>query len=198
MALEIVPGGEPVSAAPQQLKPSRREARGTMSRESPSRRRWLGGAARVAAVLAIFLGVRALTQRGVASGAAPALSGPDLAGHTVSLTDYDGRAVMVHFWATWCEVCNAESGTVDALARDHAVLTVATDSGRADEIKAAMEKRGLSFPVIVDADGRLARAWGVTAFPTSFFVGRDHRIRLAETGFTSGPGFRARLWLVGR
>lgn len=169
-----------------------------MTRESSSRKRWLRGAGQVVVVLAVFLVVRAFTQRGIASGAAPPLSGRDLAGHTVSLTDYDGRAVMVHFWATWCEVCNAESGTIDALARDHTVLTVATDSGRADEIKAAMQQRGVSFPVVVDADGTLARAWGVKAFPTSFFVGPDHRIRLAETGFTSGPGFRARLWLAAR
>jgi thiol-disulfide isomerase/thioredoxin len=141
--------------------------------------------------------VRALTQ-GIASGAAPPLAGPDLAGRPASLTDLRGKPVVVHFWATWCSVCDAESSTVDAVAREHAVPTVASGSGQAEEIRAAMNKRGVSFPVVVDADGEIARAWCVRAFPTSFFVTPSQQIRVAETGFTTSLGFRARLWLAGR
>ena len=78
------------------------------------------------------------------------------------------------------------------------MLTVATNSGEADAIRAAMAKHGVSFPVVVDAEGELARAWGVRAFPTSFFVTSSRAIRLAETGYTTSVGFRARLWLTAR
>lgn len=167
------------------------------ARRAATRER-LRSAGQWALVIAVILGVRAYTQRGIASGPAPALVGRDLDGQAVTLASYAGKPVLVHFWATWCSVCMTEIGTIDALAKDHPMITVATDSGQADEIRAGMEKRGLHFPVVVDADGALARRWGVRAFPTSFFVGPEQSIRYAETGFTSSPGFRARLWLAGR
>ena len=163
-----------------------------------AKRERLRSAGQWAVVVALVLGVRAWTHRAIASGPAPALAGRDLDGHAVTLASMRGKPVLVHFWATWCQVCEAEVGTIDALARDHTMITVATDSGQADEIRAGMAKRGLSFPVVVDADGALARAWGVSAFPTSFFVGPGQDIRFAETGFTTSPGFRARMWLSGR
>ncbi len=178
--------------------PTSSAAEATPTAAKPTGRERLRSVGQWALVIALLLGVRAFTHRGIAEGAAPSLVGRDLDGKGVTLADFRGKPVLVHFWATWCGVCEAESGTLDALARDHAMVTVATDSGQAAEIRAGMQKRGLGFPVVVDADGAIARAWGVHAFPTSFFVGPDQAIRFAETGFTSGPGFRARLWLAGR
>ena len=100
-------------------------------------------------VVALFLGVRALTLRGVASGEAPALAGRDVRGQRVSLEDWRGQAVAVDFWATWCEVCRVESGSVASLARSGKVITVATSSGDAATVRAEMEKEGVSFPVVV-------------------------------------------------
>jgi thiol-disulfide isomerase/thioredoxin len=150
----------------------------------------------VVATVALLLAIRAFVQRGVASGAAPALVGRDVTGREVSLADLRGRPVMVHFWATWCGVCRVQEPSVAALAHDHTVLTVASTSGEARAIRAAMDARGLSFPVVVDAEGDIARTWGVHQFPTSFFLAADQRIRTAETGLTSSLGLRARLWLA--
>jgi len=169
--------------------------------QSPPRPRWrrrARGVLQAATLLVFFLALRAFTQRGIASGMAPALVGDDLDFRRVSLGDFRGTPVLVHFWATWCPVCNAESSTIADLARDHTVLTVATSSGDADEIRERMAKAGVSFPVVVDPEGEIARAWGVRAFPTSFFVSPSREIRSAETGFTTSVGFRARLWLAGR
>ena len=144
------------------------------------------------------MAIRSWTQRGIATGPAPPLDGLDLAGQAISLADYAGKPVMVHFWATWCPTCITESGSINVLAREHAVLTVATDSGQASEIRAFMENRGLKFSVMVDTDGSRARDWGVNAYPTTFFVDARQIIRFAETGFTTEAGLRARLWLTGR
>ena len=164
----------------------------------PRWRRGVPGVVQAGALLLVFLALRVFMQRGIASGTAPALVGDDLASHRVSLEDFRGTPVLVHFWATWCPVCNAEGSTIADLAREHAVLTVATSSGDADAIRASMAKAGVSFPVVVDPEGEIARAWGVHAFPTSFFVSPSQQIRAAETGFTTSVGFRARLWLAGR
>jgi peroxiredoxin len=150
-----------------------------------------------ALALTLFVGVRAYTLRGVASGAAPPLAGRNLDGGRVSLDDVRGRPVAVHFWATWCGVCNAENKSVTALARSGTVIAVATSSGDAAAIRAKMTKDGLSFPVVIDPDGTIAAAWGVTRFPTTFFLNREQRVRTVESGYTTELGLRARLALAG-
>jgi peroxiredoxin len=165
--------------------------------DSLPHRKLLRSALETTAVLALLLGVRAYTLRGVASGAAPPLAGRDLDGHRVSLAALHGQPVAVHFWATWCAVCSAESGSVAALARTGTVITIATSSGDAASVRAKMASEGVSFPVVLDADGAIAAAWGVTRFPTTFFLSRERRVRTVESGYTTGLGLRARLAWAG-
>ena len=145
-------------------------------------------------VLAVFFGIRAWQTRDAAEGPAPTLAGAGIDGAELALaTD---RPTLVHFWATWCGVCRAEQGTIDALAGDHHVVTVASQSGSAAEVAAYLEREGVSFPVIVDAGGALAQRWGVRAFPTTFVVAADGTIADVEVGYTPSLGLRARLWLA--
>ena len=59
-----------------------------------------------------------------------------------------------------------------------------------------MMKEGLSFPVLNDRDGALARAYGVGGVPATFIVDPEGRIAFTTVGLSSGPGLRARLWLA--
>ncbi len=167
--------------------------------DTAARRKWMRASVEGALVLALFVGLRAYTLRGLASGAAPPLAGRDLEGHHVSLDDFRAQPVAVHFWATWCADCSMESGSIASLSRNGSapILTVATSSGDAAAIRASMEKAGVSFPVVVDADGAIAAAWGVTRFPTTFFLNRAHRVSTVESGYTTSLGLRARLGWAG-
>ena len=164
---------------------------------SPARKKWLRNGAEALVFLVALLGIRAWQQRGVASGQAPQLQGTLVTGAPASLAALRGRPVLVHFWATWCSVCNAERGNIAAIARDYPVLGVAEDSGGAEAVRAWMQRQGVSFPTVVDS-GALAREYGVRAFPTSFVIGKDGRIRFVETGYTTELGLRLRLALAGR
>ena len=148
-------------------------------------------------VLALILGIRAWQQSGIASGSAPALAGVLLDGKPVALTAFAGRPVLVHFWATWCPICSAEQGSIDALARETPVITVAMQSGEHDAVVQHMRKEALSFPVLNDPDGLIAAQWGVRAVPASFVVDGAGQIRYVEVGYTTGVGLRLRLWLAG-
>ena len=148
-------------------------------------------------VLALILGIRAWQQSGIARGPAPALTGVLLDGKPVALTAFAGRPVLVHFWATWCPICSAEQGSIDALARDTPVITVAMQSGERDAVVQHMRKEALSFPVLNDPDGLIAAQWGVRAVPASFVVDGTGQIRYVEVGYTTGIGLRLRLWLAG-
>lgn len=135
-------------------------------------------------------------SKDLATGPAPPLVGFDLEGQPVSLADLKGRPALVHFWATWCPVCRLEDGTIDAIARDHAILTVATTSGSAEDVRAYMAEEGLRFPVVLDEEGELARGWGVVGVPTTFLVNSAGEIAWASQGFSTGIGLRLRLWLA--
>jgi thiol-disulfide isomerase/thioredoxin len=160
-------------------------------------RRWLRRAAEVVVVLLLILGVRAWQQSGVASGPAPALTGALLDGKPVALTAFAGRPVLVHFWATWCPICRAEQGSIDALARDTPVITVAMQSGDRNAVVQHLHNEALSFPVLNDPDAVVAAQWGVRAVPASFIVDSAGQIRYVEVGYTTGIGLRLRLWLAG-
>ncbi|HEY3448048.1 MAG TPA: protein disulfide oxidoreductase [Myxococcales bacterium] len=165
---------------------------------SPRKKKWLRNGVEAALFLVALLGVRAWQHRDAPSGPAPAVAGTLVSnGAPASLAALRGRPVMVHFWATWCSVCNAERGNVAAVAKDYAVLGIAEDSGGAEKVRAWMSENGAEFPTVLD-DGEIARAFGVKAFPTSFFVGKDGEIRFVETGYTTELGMRLRLALAGR
>ena len=105
-------------------------------------------------------------------------------------------AAVTSPWATWCPVCKLEQATLEELQHDYRVVTVAMRSGDRLAIEHYMAQEGLSFPVIVDDGGELARRFGVRGVPTSFVVDANGRIRFSEVGFTSAWGLRLRLWLA--
>jgi len=121
----------------------------------------------------------------------------DKAGRKVDLAKEKGRIVVIHFWATWCSVCRAEQGSIAAIAHDDPnVITVAMQSGTAEEVSRHMHEQGIDFPVVNDQDGMISRAWGVHAVPASFIIAPDGRIRFIEVGYSTGIGLRLRLWLA--
>jgi thiol-disulfide isomerase/thioredoxin len=163
--------------------------------KKPRWRRWL---VELSLVLAVIVAVQWWQTRDAPSGPAPPLQGMLLDGQPVNLAAERGRPVLVHFWAEWCPICRLEEGTIDALARDHRVITVATTSGDAAAVSGYLQQQGLSFPTLVDEDGSIGRRWGVQGVPASFIIDADGQVAHATVGYTTGPGLRLRLWLAGR
>jgi peroxiredoxin len=106
----------------------------------------------------------------------PELRLPRLDGGVGTLGDHRARLVLVNFWATWCTPCTAEMPTLEALWREYrgrglVVLAVSVDR---DAPRALLEpyvaRLGLSFPILLDADMKVSRAWRVTGVPATFVV----------------------------
>lgn len=168
------------------------------SPEKTSRRKvWRRRAIELLLFVVMIAGIRTWQQRDMVSGMAPPLAGTRLDGSTYSLPLKPAQPVLVHFWATWCSICRMEQGSIDAIARDYPnTITVAMQSGDAAQVRKHLDKEGLHFPVVNDADGNLSTAWGVHAVPASFVIGTDGKIRFVEVGYTTGVGLRLRLWLA--
>lgn len=127
---------------------------------------------------------------------APALPAAALRGPPLDLPSLRGRAVVVAFWASWCEPCAEELPALarlrDRLAgRPFALLTVNLGEapGKAEALLAGL---GLDLPVLLDRDQAAARAWGVGGLPMAFLVGPDGKVvgsRFGACDWSSGaPG----------
>jgi thiol-disulfide isomerase/thioredoxin len=153
-------------------------------------------------IIAIVVAVQMWQARDLPEGPAPRLEGTLADGRAASLADAlkaaGGRPVLVAFWATWCPVCKAEEGNLEAVARDWPLLSVAMQSGEAAAVAKHLKERGLEFPALIDADGRLATAWKVRGVPTHFIVDSRGIVRFQLVGYTTSVGLRARLWWAGR
>jgi peroxiredoxin len=145
----------------------------------------------------LWVGVHGWQTRELPAGAAMTLEGTLLNGQGASLSALRGRPVLVHFWATWCPVCKLEQDNINAVAQDLQVLSIAMQSGTEQAVRNHMMQNHLTFPAINDADGTLARRWGIRGVPTSFIVDGTGHIRFVEVGYTTEAGLRLRLALAG-
>ena len=149
--------------------------------------------------LVIFFAIQYFMQRNMAKGEAPAIQSTSVAGQSINLDTYQGKPLMLHFWASWCSICKLEEGTISALNTDSdtQLLTVAFQSGTTDEVKTFMQKQSIdAWPVIMDEDGTLSSQYGVTSVPATFFIDSSGKIRFKTIGLTSKWGMQARLWLA--
>ncbi len=164
----------------------------------PRAAKWRGYAINLLLFIAVVAGIRAWQQRDMVSGAAPVLHGVTLAAQPYTLPVHPGHPVLVHFWATWCSICRAEQSSIAAIAHDDPnVISVAMQSGKPQEVARHMREQGIDFPVVNDADGSIAKVWGVHAVPASFIIAPDGQMRFVEVGYTTEIGLRLRLWLAG-
>ncbi len=165
-------------------------------------KRWMRWMLEALLIIAIVVAVQLWQARDLPEGPAPALAGTLADGRAASLADAlkaaDGKPVLVAFWATWCPVCKAEESNIAAVARDWPTLTIAMQSGDAAAVAKHLKERGLDFPALIDADGRLATAWKVRGVPTHFIVDSRGIVRFQLVGYTTSLGLRARLWWASR
>lgn len=101
-------------------------------------------------------------------------------GKFVSLSQFAGRPVLLFFWATWCHYCEGEMSDMEALYRKYKdqgfVLLAINDGDSRAAINSFRSSRGLSFPMLVDANQAVSTLYGVNGIPQHFFIGTNGRI----------------------
>lgn len=166
---------------------------------------WKNHLGTVALVLLVFLGVHGWQTRDVPSGPLPELPfillQPD--GSLVETTlnswrnAHPDQAVAVHIWAEWCPICKTEEHSISQLSANKPVLTVAMQSGTADQVQRVLMQRQLPWTTAIDARGELARALGFKAVPAFVVIDAQGRLRMPTVGYTTELGMRWRLWWAG-
>jgi cytochrome c biogenesis protein CcmG, thiol:disulfide interchange protein DsbE len=127
--------------------------------------------------------------------AAPAFTLDRLDGEgTISLAALRGKAVVLNFWASWCDPCKEESKALESVwreYRDRGVVFVGIDAkDAAGEGRRFAERHGISYPLAYDGPGQTVGRYGVTGFPETWFVSPEGKL-VGER--VQGPVTAARL-----
>jgi len=129
-------------------------------------------------------------------------SAPDLNGKMVSNTDprFQGKVVLVNVTGSWCPNCHDEAPFLAELYRKYrgkGLEIVALSFEEEDQLRnptrlrAFMKEYGIDYTVLMpgtteERDAKLPQAVNLNSWPTTFFLGRDGRVRFVHAGFP-GP-----------
>lgn len=122
---------------------------------------------------------------------------PALDGGEISIADYAEGPIFLYFWASWCAPCEREAPLIEELwreyeARGYAFLGVnILDSER--EARRFVERHGLTFPSLVDAEGEVYLEFGVNGVPEAYFLAPGLQVRHKFLGELRESEFREML-----
>ena len=138
-------------------------------------------------LLVVFILARDKTTFITVGDRAPEFQLPALEGTPVNLSDYRGKVVMVHFWATWCPPCVEEMPELESLYRTFKgkgleILAISADKGDGSTVSAFMKRNKLTFPVLLDPQALVARSYGTFKLPETYIVDRQGVIAYKAIG----------------
>jgi len=118
--------------------------------------------------------------------AAPDFRLETLGGGTLRLSVLQGKAVLVSFWASWCQPCRSELphlvAAYDRYRQEGLEIVAVNLQEDEDTIAAFVEEFGVQFPVVIDRSGDVADEYRVIGIPTSYFIDRSGVVRSIYTG----------------
>jgi len=109
-------------------------------------------------------------------------------GERIALSELKGRAILINLWATWCPPCRAEMPAIEKLYEKYqgqglTVLGVnATVQDNPLDIVPFVQEYGLTFPILLDETGAVARKYELRSLPSSYFINRDGTVHYVVMG----------------
>jgi len=152
----------------------------------PGAFRWI---AAISALVLVFASiVLARAPRPEVGHQAPDFALSALNGDVVRLSKFQGKVILLNFWATWCPPCRLEMPTMEQVYQEYRrrgfqIVAVSIDVGSKEEVGEFMKELGLSFPALHDPRMRVSDLYRVISLPTSFLIDRQGRIRFKEIGY---------------
>lgn len=118
----------------------------------------------------------------------PALKLESLKGKTLDLKDYEGKVVLVQFWATYCTPCRKEMPSMNNLIKKleasktpFEILAVNMGESK-DEVQKFVDEVKPEFTILMDEKGENVQSWNVFAAPSNFVVGPKGNIKYTLYG----------------
>ena len=127
-------------------------------------------------------------------GKAPSWTLKGVDGSEVKSTDFNGKVVVVDFWATWCPPCKKELPEYVALQKKYAdkglvIVGISLDELPAADVKAFGEKMKINYPLVM-GDGDAVDAFGgIQGLPTAFVIDREGNVRHVKLGLADPAAY---------
>jgi thiol-disulfide isomerase/thioredoxin len=134
--------------------------------------------------------------------AAPVWKLKDLDGRFVDSAQFQGKVLVIDFWATWCPPCLSEIPGYIALQEKYGqaglvIVGISLDSEAPEEVKQFVAQHHMNYPVVLGDESVTTPFGGVEEIPTTFIVDRQGNIRYRKVGAEETAAFEQRLlpWL---
>jgi thiol-disulfide isomerase/thioredoxin len=132
----------------------------------------------------------------------PPIDMPDQHGEKVDLEELQGKVVLVDFWASWCGPCKQEMPVLEALHKKYAdrglvIVGVNIDTS-AKKMRSFLKGAPASFRIVHDPKITIAQRYEPPIMPSSYFIGRDGKLRYVHEGFRKkdAEGIEAKVKLL--
>lgn len=119
---------------------------------------------------------------------APAFTLQTLDGDSITLSDLRGHPILLNMWASWCGPCKYEMPTIQKVYeefKDRGLVVLALNLTKKDNLTSVIsfvEAYGLTFPILLDSDGKVEEAYQLRGLPSTFFIDRDGIIQSVVIG----------------
>ncbi|RHW36053.1 thiol-disulfide oxidoreductase ResA [Neobacillus notoginsengisoli] len=126
------------------------------------------------------------SQKASVNFQAPNFNLKTLDGNVLELKKLRGKAVLINFWATWCEPCKKEMPDIQEAYNQYKdqnfeIIGVGFQESEIS-INNFIQNYHLSFPVVIDKSGEVINAYSVRFVPTSVFIDSEGTIKRTYEG----------------
>ncbi|OCL26694.1 peroxiredoxin [Orenia metallireducens] len=119
---------------------------------------------------------------------APEFNLDNLEGEDIHLSDYQGKYLLLNFWATWCPPCRKEMPDLNQFHqknKDEFVVVGVNIGEDKENVKKFMETGGYDYPILLDRDRQVAFLYRASVIPTSYFIDPEGRIQYIKRGMVT-------------
>jgi len=116
----------------------------------------------------------------------------DLSGTAVNLSSFEGKPILLNFWATWCPYCRKERAHLNTLYTEYEekgliIISVSIDRS-VSAVRKYLKKVPSDFIILSDSDSRVASKYSVVGLPSSFLIDRRGIVQQKFTGSQKWTG----------
>jgi thiol-disulfide isomerase/thioredoxin len=128
---------------------------------------------------------------------APQLELKDLNGRTVRLSDYQGKVVLINFWATWCPPCRAEMPDLVRLQREHGedlqIIGITYPPESKTRVRRFARNLKVNYPIVLGTREIKDRFSSEETLPLTVVINRDGKVSLIISGILLREEFEEKI-----